>query len=297
MRIFAKRKDMKNIMNEKLSISESNPIRARHYDYDQFSYTWHFHSQYEIIYVKESNGLCFVGDCIEKYSNGFLILLGSNLPHYMRSSDMYTTGNKNLRVKGTIIQFEKDFMLHAINHYPQFLQIKMLLEESRRGICFSKEVTEKIGQLIETVPNLQGIQQIADFLVILQNMATSEKTYMASSAYYEALPSLGNKKIEKIIAFINDNYIRSINLKEIASMAVMNPSAFCRYFKENTGKTFTQYVTDMRIGYACRLLLLKEMDITQICMECGFESVSHFNRTFKRITRFTPTQYQQNILE
>ncbi|KAA6351676.1 Virulence regulon transcriptional activator VirF [termite gut metagenome] len=288
---------MKNIMNEKLSISESNPIHARHYDYDHFTYPWHFHSQYEIIYVKESTGLCFVGDCIEAYSDEFFILLGSNLPHYMRSSDIYKTGNKDLRVKGTIIQFEKDFMLHSINYYPQFLQIKMLLEESRRGICFPKEVSEKIGKLVEIVPNLQGIQQITDFLLILQNMAISEKKYMASSLYYETFPSLGNKRIEKIISFINDNYTRDIDLKEIASMSAMNPSAFCRYFKENTGKTFTQYVTDMRIGHACKLLSLKEMNIAQICMECGFESISHFNRTFKQITRFTPTQYQQNILK
>jgi len=288
--------DMKNIMNEKLSISESNPIHARHYDYEHFTYPWHFHSQYEIIYVRESTGYCFVGDCIEEYSDGFLILLGSNLPHYMRSNDIYKAGNKDLRVKGTVIQFEKDFMLHSINHYPQFLQIKMLLEESRRGICFPKTVSKDIGRLVETIPNLQGVEQITNFLLVLQNMATSPRKRKASPSYYDTFPTLGNSRIEKIISFINGNYTRRLDLKEIASMAAMNPSAFCRYFKENTSKTFVQYVTDMRIGYACKLLSLKEMNILQICMECGFESVSHFNRTFKLATKYTPTQYQQNIL-
>lgn len=97
------------IINEKLPISESNPIKARHYDYDRFTYPWHFHSQYEIIYVKESHGLCFVGDCIEKFSAGDVILFGTNLPHYMRSNDIYGSENVTSRVQGTIIQFEQNF--------------------------------------------------------------------------------------------------------------------------------------------------------------------------------------------
>lgn len=287
--------NMRSIMNEKLSISESNPIHARNYDYKYFTYPWHFHSQYEIIYVKESTGFCFVGDCIEEYSDGFLILLGSNLPHYMRSSDIYKSENESLRVKGTVIQFEKDFMLHSINHYPQFIQIKMLLEESRRGICISKP-TPEIKNMVELIPVLKGIDQVISLLRLLQTIAVANKRHMASQLYYEKFPTLGNNKIEKIISFINANYTSKLNLNEVASMAAMNASAFCRYFKENTGTTFMQYVTDMRVAHACKLLSLNEMTIYQISIESGFESISHFNRTFKHITHFTPSQYQQNIL-
>lgn len=289
---------MIKMMNEQLAISELNPIRARYYDYDHFTYLWHFHSQYEIIYVKQSTGLCFAGDCIEKYADGFLVLLGSNLPHYMRSDDIYLSGaHKELRVKGTIIQFEKDFMLHAINYYPQFLQIKKLLSDANRGACFSRPVSKRIGKLVEQIPQFQGIRQLTDLLLVLEEMAVSEKRLIASPLYHERFPVLGNDRIEKIISYINGNYTRAVELKEIASLAAMNPSAFCRYFKENTGKTFVQYVTDMRIGYACRLLALKEINISQISMDCGFESVGHFNRTFKRVMHLTPGQYQQHILK
>lgn len=133
------------IINEKLPISESNPIKARHYDYDRFTYPWHFHSQYEIIYVKESHGLCFVGDCIEKFSAGDVILFGTNLPHYMRSNDIYGSENVTSRVQGTIIQFEQNFMQYSFDYYPQFLQIKMLLEESKRGIIFPKQDATRVG--------------------------------------------------------------------------------------------------------------------------------------------------------
>jgi AraC-like DNA-binding protein len=129
-------------------------------------------------------------------------------------------------------------------------------------------------------------------------MATyGNRHLLASPLYYEVFPTLGNKRIEKIIAFINNNYTRDIRLSEIASMAAMNPSAFCRYFKENTGKTYVQYVMDMRIGYACKLLALNKMNVSQISDECGFDSISNFNRTFKQATQYTPKQYQQKILE
>jgi AraC-like DNA-binding protein len=286
-------------MNEKLSISEENPIRSRYYDYDHFTYPWHFHSQYEIIYVKESVGLCFVGDHIEKYSAGDLILFGPNLPHYMLSEDIYKTGNHELRVKGTIIQFEKNFMSYSIEHYPQFMQIKIFLEKSKRGCFFHQlDCSTQIIDLMDNFPKFKGFDQITNLLLLLQNMAiSSDSQLLASPLYCETFPTLGNGRIEKIISFINHNYTRDISLIEIASMAFMNPSAFCRYFKENTGKTYIQYVTDMRIGYACKLLILNNLNVSQICLECGFDSLSHFNRTFKQITQYTPTQYQQNILK
>ena len=230
------------IINEKLPISESNPIKARHYDYDRFTYPWHFHSQYEIIYVKESHGLCFVGDCIEKFSAGDVILFGTNLPHYMRSNDIYGSENATSRVQGTIIQFEQNFMQYSFDYYPQFLQIKMLLEESKRGIIFPKQDATRVGELLS-------------------------------------------------------GYTRNLKLNEIAGMASMNSSAFCRYFKENTGKTLLQYVMEMRVGYACKLLALGEMDISQIAVECGFDSITHFNRTFKQLVNLTPTQYRSNIMK
>ena len=128
---------MRQIINEQLQISESNPIKARYYDYDRFTYPWHFHSQYEIIYVRNSSGRCFVGDCIERFSDGDVILFGPNLPHYMRSDDAYHCGNSLLRVQGTIIQFEENFMQYSFDHYPQFHQIRLLLKEAT-GDCLAE---------------------------------------------------------------------------------------------------------------------------------------------------------------
>lgn len=284
---------MRQLINEKLQISEENPIKARSYDYPHFTYPWHFHSQYEMIYVKEGYGLCFVGDCIQRYSAGDLILFGPNLPHYMRSDDLFHSAESTKRVQGTIIQFEQNLMQHSLNHYPQFLQLKLFLEESKRGLLFPRKSIGGICQKISGFPHLRGFRQIIVLLEILHELAnTSQKTTLASPHYYEVFPSMGDKRIDKIISFINSNYTRNLRLDEVAEMASMNSTAFCRYFKEAVGKTFLQYVVDMRIGYACKLLILADMDISQIAVECGFESISHFNRTFKMLIGMTPTQYK-----
>ncbi len=288
---------MKNIMNEQLPISEHNPIRARYYDYDHFTYPWHFHSQFEIIYVKESFGLCYTGDRIERYESGDLVFLGNDLPHYMRSADIYHTGNKELRVKGTIIQFEKDFMNHSICHYPQLLSIKEFLNRSKRGFLFPRLSCPDMLRMLEEFPTCDGFQQVIGLMVLLQKMASyKNKQYLASPLYHETFPTLGDKRIEKILAFINSNYTNPhLSLEDIVSKAAMNTSAFCRYFKQQVGKSFVRYVSDMRVAYACKLLTLKQVNIFQVAMDCGFGSVSHFNRTFKQITSLTPSQYQSQI--
>lgn len=284
-------------MNEKLPISTENPIKARYYDYPYFTYPWHFHSQYEIIYVKKGFGQCFVGDSIEKFSEGFIILLGANLPHYMKSDEAFKTNNKKLRVKGTIIQFEKDFMYYSFTNYPQFIQIKALLEMSKRGIYFPVSSSKKLTYLLNKIPAMGSLNQLTSLLLLLQEMVLcEEKRLLATPHFHDSLPDFGNKRLEKVLSFINSNYTRNLQLKDVATIAAMNHMAFCRYFKEATGKTLLQYIAEMRIGYACKLLTLNDMTINQICIECGFESITQFNRTFKRATQLTPTEYRKHIL-
>lgn len=289
---------MRQIMHEELPITESSPIKARYYDYARFTYPWHFHSQYEIIYVKEGYGQCFVGDCIERFEAGDVIIFGSNLPHYMRHDDAFEAGDPALRLRGTIIQFERNFMSYSFNSYPQLFSIKTLLEEARRGILFRGASAGHIRHVLESFPKLGGVAEIGTLLFLLDEMAMTEgKRALATPHYYERFSVKDNKRINKVIAYLNSHYTKRIDLKEIAERAIMNPSAFCRCFKESTGKTLLQYVTDMRIGYACKLLMMRDMEVAQIAVECGFESITHFNRTFKQLTGFTPTQYRQTMLK
>lgn len=287
---------MRTIMNERLPISKSSPLKARFFDYEHFTYPLHFHTEYEIIYIKEGTGTRFVGNNISKFQAGDIVLIGSNLPHFMKSDEVYHSGDSDLRVKGTIIQFEKEFMYYAVNHYPHFVKIKHLFQESQRGIYFAAESFPKLRYLIEKIPLESGLAQLMLFLEILKEMSETDNRQIISTADFVNETIYDTARIDKIISYLNRNYTRNVNLDEIASFAAMNSSAFCRYFKSKTGKSFKNYILDMRIGYACKLLLMEDISISDLSSECGFETISHFNKTFKKNTGYVPSQYRKAML-
>lgn len=287
----------RTIMNEQLAINEQNPIIARSYDYNRFTYPWHIHQEFEIIYVKESSGERFVADRIEKFFPGDLILLGSNLPHYMKSDEIYFDNNPALRVKGVIIQFAHDFMSHTVNNYIALHHIKTLLDEAKRGIHFPHAQNNEIIALIEQLPTYKDLELITNLLLLLDKMALSEnRRLLASPNYNENSSKLYNHRITKIISYLNDHYTEPLRLETIASEVSMNTSAFCRYFKEKTGKSCIEYIQDLRIGHACSLLLNSSHDIFQISIECGFNTICHFNKIFKKRTGLSPSEYRYKMI-
>ncbi|MEL1240770.1 AraC family transcriptional regulator [Flavobacterium flavipallidum] len=288
---------MRTIMNERLPISESSPLKVRFFDYAHFSYPLHFHSEYEIIYIEEGTGTRFLGNNIAQFSAGNILLIGSNLPHFMKSDDIYHSENSNLRVKGTIIQFEKDFMYYSINHYPHFIKIKKLLQDSLRGIYFSSVNSPKLKDLLSKLPLENGLNQLMLFLELLKEMSETSNRQIISTSDFINETIYDTARIDKIISYLNKNYTRHISLEEIASFAAMNAAAFCRYFKSKTGKSFKNYILDMRMGYACKLLIMEDISISDISSQCGFESISHFNKTFKKSLGYIPTQYRKTMLK
>lgn len=280
-------------MNERLFISKSYPLKVRFFDYAHFSYPLHFHSEYEIIYIKEGFGTRFLGNNMAPFQPGDVILIGSNLPHFMKSDPSYHTGNTDLRVKGTIIQFEKEFMYYAINHYPHFTKIKKLLEEAQRGIYYTTASQPDLKFLIEKLPLAEGLGQMLLFLEILKEMSETDNQHIVSTTDFVNETIYDSARIDKIISYLNKNYTRHISLNEIASFAAMNTAAFCRYFKSKTGKSFKNYVLDMRVSYACTLLLMEDMSIADLSSQCGFETLSHFNKTFKKNVGYVPSQYRK----
>ena len=152
------------------------------------------------------------------------------------------------------------------------------------------------AQLLNRIPQAKGVEQMILILSLLQALALSPRKQFAASPSYTLSPSLlSDKKMERIISFLNKRYTQAVSLDEVASFTAMNPTAFCRYFKENTGKTFKQYILEMRIGYACKLLAADKLNVSQISTACGFESIAPFNRSFKKITGLTPTQYKEKV--
>lgn len=281
------------LLHENLNLDRGSPVKIKWCDYDYFKFPLHFHNEYEIVYILKSTGTRFVGNSIQPYSAGDLVLLGSSLQHMYRSAPEYYKNDKDLRVHAITLQFSKDFFDHAISNYPEFNNIKKLLLKSKRGIYFHKNANQRIRSKITRALDLTGLPLLLECLQILSLMSTTNKISLLNREDSESTSEFieADARLVKVLSFIKREYNRQLTLKEIAGVAGMNQSAFCRFFLTKTGKTCTEYIHSLRINYACKLLLEGKWTITEICYECGFNNISNFNRQFKRTTKHSPTDY------
>jgi len=285
------------IMHEQVSFAPRTMLKVKWDDFPHFTYPWHFHSEFEIVYILKSSGRRFVADSIEPFSEGDITLLGSNLPHFWKSDDINSETNENMRVNAIVIQFHKDFFRDEINTYPEFHRISELLKKAARGVHFPASDEDKFGKMMKRLLKLTGLERMLYFIKLMDAMARKTNyRILASKAYQLEEHKEMNSRLDKIMHFITTNYQRKITQEEIAAKIGMSTVAFCRYFKEKTGKVFIFFVNEMRIGYACKLLIENHLSVTQICFECGFNNLSNFNRTFKRLTSFTPCGYRQQFV-
>lgn len=285
------------IMHEQVSFAPRTLLKVKWDDFPQFTYPWHFHSEYEIVYILKSTGKRFVADSIESFQEGDITLIGSNLPHFWKNNPDDGSAIAE-RVNAIVVQFHKDFFREEIISYPEFHPIHELLKRAAGGVHFLNPAGEKIGKMLRRLLKLNGLDRILYFIKILNTMARTENyRVLASKAYQLEEHQELSKRLDKIIHFITTNYQRKISQQEVAGKIGMNTAAFSRYFKEKTGKNFIYFVNEMRIGYACKLLMENALPITQICFECGFSNISNFNRMFKRQTGYAPGDYQQQFLK
>jgi len=280
------------IMHEQIDFPGRSSVKAKIQEKLCFTYPWHFHSEYEIVYVLDGFGTRFVADNIEEFDSGDLVLLGSNLPHFWKTDASYHEKDQKKKIKYIVLQFPNEFFKEAISEYPEFHRIKDLLNRSGRGISFSKEFAEKMRKKVLRVARSKGFERPLLMLQLLHSMAKAQNFRLLAGQYYQMQThNFTNDRLTKVMHYLNTTYLEKVELNDVAAVANMHPSAFCRYFKENSGKSLSEFINDMRIGYACRLLLEGKMTVSQICFESGFNNLSNFNRTFKRHTGHTPTAY------
>ena len=279
-------------MHEHIDFPLQSAIKVKWQRKPHFTYPWHFHSEYEILYVIEGTGTSFVADNIEHFGSGDLAMLGSNLPHFWRSDEKYHLPDSKEKINYIVIQFPGDLFREPIFEYPEFHVIQKLFERSSRGIRFLPAFSEKMGKQVLKVAQSSGFERVILLLKLLHELAKTEKyKLLAGELYHHQNHDFTDDRLTKVLHFLTTRYQQKIELEQVAEIAHLHPSAFCRFFKEKTGKSFSEYVTDLRISYACRLILDDRLSISQICFECGYNNISNFNRSFKKHTRYTPTEY------
>lgn len=258
--------------------------------YNQF----HYHKEFEILYNIENSGTRFVGDSIHRFGNGDLVLVGPHTPHYWHSDDQYFEGNENLTAKVVLIQFVEDFLGDKFTGLPEMRNFRELFSKAAYGIRFKGNDAINIGEKIIQISQEENWKKLLLMIEMLCMMSDSKDYELLSSRGFTEASKFGNQeRISSLFNFMISNYHRDFKLEEAASFANMNLTAFCRYFKKSTSKTFSQALNEIRIGFACKKMINSDKSISEIAYECGYMNIPYFNRIFKKIKNITPQQYRK----
>jgi AraC-like DNA-binding protein len=254
---------------------------------------WHFHQELELNYIIKSKGTRFIGDHISTFTDGDMVLVGSNLPHVWKNDkEYYSTVNET---KAEIINFHflEDFAGKDLLQLPEFHNIQEMFIQSARGIRILGETKKRIEVKMKKMFQLEGGDRVIQLIQILNLIGnSSEIELLASSGFLQAYHAVKNDRIEKVINYILNHFGEKIYLDEVAEMANMNASAFSRYFKQATKKSFMDFLLEVRIGFACKLLIENNLNVSGICYESGFNNQSNFNKQFKIATGKSPKEYR-----
>jgi AraC-like DNA-binding protein len=254
------------------------------------AHVWHYHPEIELVFVNGGTGKRQIGSHISYYTDGDLILIGSNLPHCGFTDDH--TGNKN----ETVIQMKPGFLGETFMSLPEIKNILQLFERAKAGIAFGEETKKVIGEKIESMEGQPPLQRLLAIINILNELEHS-KDYKILNAEGFALETQlqDNDRINMVFNHVKDNFREPIELEDMANMASMTVPSFCRYFKKVTNKTFTRFVNEYRIVHACKLLTEKQISIADVCYESGFNNFSHFNKSFKEFTGKSASHYRNEL--
>ncbi|WP_406683220.1 AraC family transcriptional regulator [Seonamhaeicola sp. MEBiC1930] len=284
---------MKLHLLDRSSISNSS-FTTKVNDYPYFLKIWHYHPELELVIILKSEGTCFIGDCIEKFQIGDVVLIGKDLPHMWLNDDEYFNKNSNQTAKAIAIHFKQDYLGNAFFETPEMIHLLELFNRAKYGLKFLN-IEKKLIKEIEKMLELKGFDKTIAFLTILNKLSKHKQTKkLASQGFVNSFKPSDNDTQYKIQSYIFKNFNKDITLEKAAKIAHMNTSAFSRYFKRVNRKTFSKYVTEIRIGFACKLLIENKYNIAAICYESGFKNISNFNRQFKLIMDCTPSEYQKN---
>jgi len=277
---------------QKLVSSPSGSVIFFDEEKPHFSVPWHFHPEIEILFVVKSSGTSYVGDGINHFTDGEISIIGENVPHWWKSDRKYSDGGDTSGVKALIIQFRKEIFDNNFINIPEMNGIKEFLNRSQRGIQFHCKSRKLLGEQINKIFQLSGVQQITELIILLDMMSKSvEYKYHSSIGYSKTINTYDFYRFNKIHEHIILNFTKPIKLEDVAKKVNICPTAFCRYFKKHTGKTFLSFLNEIRVGHACKLMVEGKLTISNASQESGFNNLSHFNGQFKRVMKLTPSEY------
>lgn len=254
-----------------------------------FPFKWHYHPEYELTLIVKGSGKRMVGDSHINFEAGDLVLIGPDMPHTWVSDDQ----RKRNRSSAIVIQFSEQFITSLLQPI-ELAAINRLLTDSADGLAFGQESARRIREQIQALPSKKGVEKITSLLTILDGLTTQRKSRLASPYYTGVKGKENENRLNKVCRYLQKHAGEKLTVGSAASLIHLSDSAFCKFFKRATGKTFSDYLNDVRIGLACQQLAESDKSIAGIAYECGFESLTYFNRVFLRKKGVTPRVFRKD---
>ena len=283
---------------QKSSISADRAFEIRLLRDRHFEPNWHFHSEFQLFLVLKGTGTRFIGDHFTPFKAGDVVFTGPNLPHVWRSDPEYFGDDVSYWSEGIVLYFPQHFLGNDFMKTNEVYRIRQLFMKAQQGMEIAGETAGQIkGMMFQllTTRDFESMLTLLNLLNVLAN--TSDYKLLASPGYTNSLKESDTERMNKVHAYVMQNFKEKITLNEIAAISNMTPTSFSRYFKVHGNKPFSDFLSEIRIGHACKLLVEKRMSVSQICYECGFQTLSNFNRQFKAVTRSTPMEYRKKYSE
>lgn len=275
---------------QKIHVEEHRSFACRTYKTPNFETAWHKHPECELILITEGNGTALIGDYIGEYKEGDVFFLSPDLPHWFRKSEHTVVGS------AIVIHFLKDFVGEVFLSLPELTSVSRQLESKDTGIQLQGALSSDVAMLIKEIEQAEGLTRIQLLLNCLQRMGSSTAQHTITKAFDTLTGGEEDAIIETIIDYSFKHYLGPISLKEVAEIARMSIPSFCRFFKRNIKKSYFDFIREIRIGRACKLLRETNRPILDICYDSGYNSWPNFSKQFKDITRRSPSQYRKEHL-
>lgn len=254
----------------------------------------HYHQELELHYIIKGTGKRQIGDNIDSFSAGEIILIGENLPHQWK----FDENNANDAASDSIVlHFGANCLGSFFLSLPEAHLLGELMERAKRGMIFYGETNKRLAELMHSSVSSFGMERIVILLSILSTLSeTREYNEITANLNFTLQMDVSSTKHGRITDFITKNYKKDIGLEDVAAVGNMSVTSFCRYFKLATNKTFNEFLHEIRIGHACRMIIENRFPIDVICFECGFKNIANFYRRFKVVTGMTPREYKISFI-
>jgi len=274
---------------------QEETVRVEYWDLPHFYDSMHYHEECQLTYIIEGRGFVLVVDKTEEFREGDLLLIGKNTPHVLLHDKEYYDGTGSHHVRAISIFFSKDTFHQVFDNIPETNKIGEFLEGAQYGIRIKDQQNKGLSGDVRQMVKLKQVPRIILFMKILDQISKNPNFEFISSSIPHVFGKEDNLKLKKIFDYITKNYNKRITLEEVSGLISLTPTAFCRFFKLRTNKTFSQFLIEVRINQACKMLSNGNFNVTETFYSCGYNNSSNFHRHFRQHTGLTPSEYKDQI--